>query len=43
MFYRLKVWNDFAITDDTQLLLNPALIPDEDKLWDFGMPTRLAL
>jgi len=43
MFYRLNVCNDFAGPEDTQLFLNPALIPDEDKLWDFDLPTRLAL
>ena len=41
--YRLKVWNDFAITEDTQLLLNPALNPDKDKIWVFGLRTRLSL
>jgi porin len=43
VFYRLRVWNDFAITKDTQLLLNPALNPDEDKIWGFDLRTRLAL
>jgi len=43
VFYRLQVWNDFAITADTQLLLNPALNPDEDQIWVFGLRARLAL
>jgi porin len=43
VFYRLQVWNDFAITADPQLLLNPTLNPDEDQIWVFGLRARLAL
>jgi porin len=42
VFYRLQVWNDFAITADKQFLLNPALNPDEDRIWVLGLRARLA-
>ena len=32
-----------AITPDVQLLINPALNPDEDQIWVFGLRARLAL
>lgn len=43
VFYRLQVWNDFAITADTQLILDPALNPDENQIWVFGLRARLTL
>jgi len=30
------------ITTDLQLLINPALNPDQDSIWVFGLRARLA-
>jgi porin len=42
-FYRLQLSQNFAITPDLQLLIDPALNPDEDRLWVLGLRGRLAL
>jgi porin len=41
-YYRLQVTKELAITPDVQLLIEPALNPEEDKLWVFGLRARLA-
>lgn len=43
VFYRLQLVQNLAITPDVQLIFNPALNPDEDTLWVFGLRARLAL
>ena len=42
-FYRLQLSDEVAITPDVQLLLDPALNPDEDSIWVFGLRVRIAL
>jgi porin len=43
LFYHLQVTQELAITPDIQLLIDPALNPDEDSIWVFGVRARLAL
>lgn len=43
LFYRLQVTQNLAITPDMQLIIDPALNPNEDVLWVFGLRARLAL
>jgi porin len=43
LFYRFQFAQNFAITRDVQLILDPALNPDEDVLWVFGLRGRLTL
>jgi porin len=43
VFYRLQLTKQLAITPDIQYLVDPALNPDEDKLWVVGLRARLAL
>ena len=43
VYYRLQVTKELAITPDVQLLINPALNPDKDTIWVFGLRARLAL
>jgi len=43
IFYRWQLAPQFAITPDVQLLIDPALNPEEDQLWIFGLRARLAL
>ena len=40
-FYRYQVSDNVAITADAQLLLNPALNPDDDQIAVFGLRARL--
>ena len=42
-YYRWQLTKGIAITPDVQLLINPALNPDEDTIWVFGLRARLAL
>jgi porin len=42
LFYRLQVTQNLAVTPDLQLLINPALNPDEDQIWIFGLRGRIA-
>ena len=42
LFYRLQVTKELAITPDVQFLINPALDPDEDNNWIFGLRARLS-
>jgi porin len=41
-FYRIQFWKEFAVTPDIQYIRNPALNPDNDTLWVFGLRARLA-
>jgi porin len=41
VYYRLQITKEFAITPDVQLLINPALNPEEDTIWVFGFRGRL--
>jgi porin len=41
-FYRIQLWKEFAVTPDIQYIRNPALNPDDHKLWVFGLRARLA-
>ncbi len=42
-YYRWQLTEQFAITPDIQYLKDPALNPDYDSLWVFGLRGRLAL
>ncbi len=42
LFYRLQLAQNLAITPDVQLLINPALNPNEDVIWLFGLRARLS-
>ncbi len=42
-FYRLQFSPNFAITADLQLIVDPALNPDEDRIWVAGLRGRLTL
>jgi porin len=41
-FYRIQLWKEVAVSPDIQYIRNPALNPDEDALWVFGIRARLA-
>ena len=41
-FYQIQLWKEFAVTPDIQYIRNPALNPDDDKLWVFGLRARFA-
>jgi porin len=41
-YYRLQVSRELSITPSVQLLIDPALNPDEDSLWVYGLRARLA-
>ena len=43
LFYRWQLGEQLAITPDLQLLLDPALNPDQDSIWVYGVRARLAL
>ena len=43
IFYRLQLAQNLAITPDLQLIIDPALNPDENTIWVFGLRARLAL
>ena len=42
VFYRIQLWKEVAITPDIQFIRNPALNPDDNSLWVFGLRGRLA-
>ena len=42
-FYRLQLSDELAITPTVQLLRDPALNPNEDTIWLFGLRARIAL
>ena len=41
IYYRLMLFQYLTITPDMQLIVNPALNPDEDQIWVFGLRARL--
>ena len=43
VFYRLTLSPRFAVTPDVQILLDPALNPNEDTILFFGLRARLTL
>lgn len=43
IFYRFQLTQNLAITPDVQLIIDPALNPDESTIWIFGLRARLAL
>jgi len=43
LFYRQQFSPNFAVTPDIQFLVDPALNPEEDPLWVFGVRARPAL
>jgi porin len=43
LFCRLQVSQNLQVTPDIQYMINPALNPDEDNSWVFGLRARLAL
>jgi porin len=43
VFYRLQATERLALTPDAQLIFNPALNPDVDSIFVFGLRGRLAL
>jgi porin len=40
-FYRWHLTPNLAFTPNVQMIVNPALNPDEDTLWVFGLRGRL--
>ncbi|MDB4307740.1 carbohydrate porin [Gammaproteobacteria bacterium] len=40
-YYRFQFAQNFAITPSLQLLIDPALNPDDDEVWVFGLRMRL--
>ena len=42
VFYRWQISREIALTPDLQYLVDPALNPDEDSIWVFGLRARLA-
>jgi porin len=43
LFYRFQFAQNFAITPSVQLLVDPALNPNEDQIWILGLRARLTL
>ncbi|WP_455203732.1 carbohydrate porin [Kaarinaea lacus] len=43
IFYRFTFSQNLAITPDLQLIVDPALNPDESSIWIFGLRARLTL
>ncbi len=43
IFYRFQFSQNFAITPSAQVILDPALTPDDDELFFFGLRGRLNL
>ena len=42
VYYRYQLSQNLALTPDIQYIKDPALNPDEDSLWVFGLRARLA-
>jgi len=40
LYYRIQLFKELAITPDLQYIKNPALNPDENSLWVFGLRAR---
>jgi porin len=43
LFYRFQLAQNLAITPSIQLLIDPALNPDEDEIWIGSVRARLTL
>ena len=43
LFYRLQLTKEIAVTPDIQYVIDPALNPDENSIWYFGLRSRIAL
>jgi len=43
VFYRIQLSQEFALTPSLQWLNNPALAPERESTWVFGLRARLAL
>ena len=43
LYYRFKLTESIVLTPDLQLLVDPALNPEEDTLWVVGLRARIAL
>jgi porin len=43
LFYKFQYTQNFAITPSVQWLVDPALNPDEDNIWIFGLRVRVNL
>jgi porin len=43
VFYRWQVSKEFALTPNVQAVIDPALNPDDDTIWVFGLRARLSL
>ena len=43
IFYRWQVLREIAVTPSVQLLIDPALNPDESAIWVLGLRLRYAL
>ena len=41
IYYRFQLLKVLTITPDVQLLINPALNPEEDRIWIFGLRARI--
>jgi len=41
VYYRLQLFQHTTITPDVQYLVNPALNPEEDNIWVFGLRARV--
>ena len=42
VYFRWQVADEIAITPSVQLLIDPALNPDEDQIWVGGVRMRVA-
>lgn len=42
VYYRMQLFQHMTLTPNVQLLINPALNPDEDSIWVLGLRARLA-
>jgi len=42
-FFRWQLLKELAVTPNVQFLIDPALNPEEDNIWLFGLRARLAL
>ncbi len=42
LFYRVQLFQHMTITPDIQLLVDPALNPEEDTVWVFGLRARVS-
>jgi porin len=43
LFWRYQLTRELAVTPSIQYIKDPALNPDENSLWVFGLRVRVAL